>query len=115
MDGKRLLWAATTKDVAKEATKYTYCRIGSYVTMVYGKPKKDSLFEVANDDFLSQLSDEDKAWLANAITESARHSVKSQLAQIQANDRKFMEDFEKELQIEKERFKRETKGALSNE
>ena len=93
--------ASVSEECAEQAMKFPYQKIGTFITLVYGKKHKD--FVVADDKFLREMGEEDRAWLASCINDRAKKVAKKKKTEVALRDKEFMERFEQELQKQAEK------------
>ena len=99
--GWKVMFAPTTEEAAEEASQFRFCRMDSDLILVYGR-KESELFAVADDAFLDTLTESEKEWLADCITELCVERAQKSMEKCALNDLKFTKAFEEELQAEKE-------------
>lgn len=100
--GWKLLWAPTTLETAEEAQWYRFNRIDSEIVLAYGN-RKSLLLQEADDALMKSLTEEERAWLKEAVDAVIAEQSEKKRAKAMQNDIAFMEAFERELETEREK------------
>lgn len=95
-----LLWAATTPESVEAAQKNRWFMIGAYRVLAYGQ-RRGNVLETADDQVCQSLDETERAWLAEAVRESAERVASAGWEKISASQRAFMKSFERELEAER--------------
>lgn len=98
-------WAPTTQETAEAASGFDFFRVDENLVLIYA-PRTHELFTDADDHFVKAMSPEEMAWLKECIDQNVREKVQKHPEKVYANNKAFMEAFEKELAKEKELLER---------
>ena len=98
--GWKLQWAPTTEETAETAQDCDYFRIDETLVLIYAR-RRYELFSEADEHFLKAMTPEELEWLQECIDGLVRENARRHPEIAQANDRAFMEAFERELAKEK--------------
>lgn len=99
----KLLIGPRTEQAIASASKFKYYLIGPYRVLAYGHRNAEGL-ESLTADQAETFTDQELAWLDNAIKAEAKSKGESEWDSIAERGNQFLESFRRELEVERRRL-----------
>lgn len=100
----RLYVAPFNQDTAKVALSEPYAKASKTHILLYKKGKKPDEYKEITDENINLLPAADRKWLQEINVRLIREFMRNHREEEERANKKFLEEFERELQIEKQKL-----------